>query len=254
MLGAMGGLSTDWGEWVDGLRRWLLPPLCPFCSAPVDRAGECCPACLDGIRVWPRSTCERCGSVLPESLRPGPCAACLKRPPPQLRTVSLFVYRDRVREAILDWKLSGFDAGLHWLLRAAGTRLGELLGPGDVLVPVPMPHARMRKTGLHHAADLARRIATMTGAGLAWRAMTRQGRQPRQSALDAAARRRNLRRAFAMDRNWRAYLPEGARPWIVDDILTTGSTARAAAGCLAKHAGPVRVLTLARTPRPGELP
>ena len=70
-----------------------------------------------------------------------------------------------------------------------------------------------------------------------------------QQELDAAARRRNLRRAFAID------APQalaGRQVAIVDDVLTTGATAEALAGLL-RRAGAARVdvYCLARTPAPG---
>ncbi|NCT88893.1 ComF family protein, partial [Stenotrophomonas acidaminiphila] len=57
---------------------------------------------------------------------------------------------------------------------------------------------------------------------------------PPQSALDAAARRRNLRQAFAA----RGRLP--AHVALVDDVMTTGATVQAAARAL-RRAGVVRV-------------
>lgn len=49
--------------------------------------------------------------------------------------------------------------------------------------------------------------------------------------LDAAARARNLRGAVTLDR--RAAPPPGARPVLVDDVLTTGATATASMEALA---------------------
>ncbi len=158
----------------------------------------------------------------------------------------LFVYAGPVRDAILEWKLRGRAAGVAWLVDAAGARLREMIAPDDLLLPVPMPLARMRRRGMHHAADLCRMIAGETGCRFEWRALRRQGEQPRQSSLSGAARRRNLRRAFVLAPDAWAYL-RGGRIWIVDDIRTTGATLRAACRALAAGGFPAHALTLSRT-------
>lgn len=188
---------------------------------------------------------------MPADLAPGPCGRCLSHPPPQAGTHALYVYDGAVRRAILDWKLAGVDGGVRWLLSAAGGQLRHILTADDLLLPVPMPLSRMRASGQHHAADLCRMLAAIAGCHWDWRVLRRTGEQPRQSALTGLARRRNLRRAFAVDAAAvdAAYaggqiLP--SRLWLIDDILTTGTTARCAARALAPLGRPVHVLSLAR--------
>ena len=67
---------------------------------------------------------------------------------------------------------------------------------------------------------------------------------PSQTALDGAARRANVRRAFRLRR---PELVAGRHVLLVDDILTTGATVAECARCLGE-AGPaaVGVLTVAR--------
>ncbi len=186
---------------------------------------------------------------MPADLAPGPCGHCLHRPPPQAQTLSLYVYDGPVREAILGWKLEGRDAGLLWLLDAAAARLQQVFTPEDVLLPVPMPIRRMRKSGQHHAAALCCHIARIAGCRMDWRLLRRSGEQPRQSVLPGSARRRNLAHAFRLDvAHWRDMQPVG-RLWLVDDIFTTGTTVRYACRCLKQTGQPVSAFTLARVLR-----
>ncbi len=250
MLMGMVPLSTKAAAWVNKARCQLFPAACLFCRAPLTDADGCCPACLAGIRPHTRSACGLCGVAMPESLAPGPCGRCLRRPPAQVATHSLYRYRDGVRDALLAWKLQGDDAGLHWLLQASAVRIRELVGPDDLLLPVPMPRARMRKAGQHHAADLCRQMAVIAGCDWDWRILRRRGEQPRQSELSGAARMRNLRRAFISDMSrWPG--DRKGRLWLVDDIITTGATVHHAARALKPLAMPVQVLSLARTPPKG---
>jgi len=141
---------------------------------------------------------------------------------------------------------------VRWLMDAAAGRLVELVAPEDLLLPVPMPLVRMRKSGQHHAADLCRMIAAHTGCRWDWQLLRRVGEQPRQSELSGAARRRNLRKAFAMDADYLATAqPVDGRLWVVDDVLTTGTTPACAARALKPMGMPVHTLSLARTPHGG---
>jgi len=115
-----------------------------------------------------------------------------------------------------------------------------------MLLPVPMPLKRMRQAGQHHAADLCRHIARITGCRWEWRLLRRTGEQARQSSLRSSARRRNLRGAFTVDMDiWNGLAVRG-KIWVVDDIYTTGSTLRFASRALAGLQQPVSAFSLSR--------
>jgi len=227
------------------LRRYVFPPVCGFCHQTLLEDG-CCSDCLASMQLYPKASCQVCGVVLPETLAPGPCGRCVQHAPPQQSTQSLFVYQGAVRDAILAWKLQGDDAGLRVLLRSAQGVLNSLIHDDDVLIPIPMPLSRMRQRGRHHGADLCRMVADLSGADWDWKLLRRQGVQARQSALTAQQRRKNVRKAFVLNPD---YSNEGLHGtlWLVDDIITTGSTVYAAAHILRATGRPIRVLSLART-------
>jgi predicted amidophosphoribosyltransferase len=248
MLDGMGKLSTNVGLRVDGIRKLVFPPVCLFCQSPLIARDGCCADCLEHIHVWPRTVCDTCGDVLPEDMAPGPCGRCLQKPPAQQKTHSLFEYNGPVREAILEWKLHGHEAGVRWLLAAAIPRISEHMAADDLLLPVPMPLSRMRKSGQHHAANMCRWLAEAVDCGWDWRVLRRVGEQPRQSSLAGSARRKNLRKAFAVCNDYAPRLQDVSTVWVVDDILTTGTTLHYAAWATRKLKKPVKALSLARTP------
>jgi len=250
MLVGMSGLSTKLVHMVNRTRHLLFPPACLFCQTALDDHDGCCPACLHEIHIWPSAACLRCGAILPEAIAPGPCGHCLHHPPAQQQTHSLYQYHGPVREAILNWKLAGKEAGARWLVEVAEPGVQQLISPDDLLLPVPAPLARMRVSGQHHAANLCTWLAAATGARMEWRLLRRIGEQPRQSSLSGLARRTNLRKAFALCDDYKPRvetLSPDACVWIVDDIFTTGSTVHYAARAAIKAGRPVHVLTLART-------
>lgn len=114
-----------------------------------------------------------------------------------------------------------------------------------MVVPVPTTRARRRRRGYNQAAVLARALSEMLERP--FRSALRRRRAGRtQVALQPLERGRNVRRAFTLrDRSARR-LP-GRTVLLVDDVLTTGATAAAAARTLGRAGvADVTVVTFAR--------
>ncbi|WP_244193950.1 ComF family protein [Bordetella genomosp. 12] len=116
-----------------------------------------------------------------------------------------------------------------------------------VLVPVPASAAALRRRGFNPAAELASVVAQCQGLPLCRLGLRRTRQRVQQRGLGRRARWRGLRGLFQAD----ACLA-GRDVVLVDDVVTTGATAHAAAVAL-RRAGArcVGVLAAARTPAPG---
>ncbi len=120
----------------------------------------------------------------------------------------------------------------------------ELLADGGVLVPVPLHPRRCRERGFNQSELLASALARRSSLPIAPRALVRRRDTPTQTGLSAAQRRDNVRGAFAIRERAKV---AGRIVVLVDDVLTTGATAReCAAALLGAGARSVRVLTVAR--------
>lgn len=115
--------------------------------------------------------------------------------------------------------------------------------PFDAIVPVPLHWLRRWKRGFNQSELLARALSRRTGIPIV-KALRRTQATRVQAGLSNHARRRNVTRAF------RARPVGGKRMLLIDDVMTTGSTAAACALAL-KRAGAARVgvLTVGRADR-----
>jgi ComF family protein len=219
-------------HWVAQSLQALLPARCLLCGEAGARGLDLCAACQAAL-PWNRAACARCGLPLPEA-EPA-CGRCLRAPPPFAATFAPWLYafpHDRLLPRLKfhgDLAAGALVAGrMREALRAAPRP--------QALVPVPLHRARLRERGYDQALELARPLAR--GLGLALRAdlLQRTRATAAQSDLAAAARRRNVRGAFAVD--GRGGVP--AHVALVDDVMTTGATLGECARAL-RAAGVARV-------------
>jgi ComF family protein len=142
-------------------------------------------------------------------------------------------------------------------IRSLAGPLGDLLAAAlpldesfDAVAPVPLHWRRRWQRGFNQSELLARNIAGRTGIPVVL-ALRRLRATSAQAGLNNARRRQNVAGAFACRRGARwARRIEAKRILLVDDVMTTGSTAAACALAL-KRAGAARValLTVARVDR-----
>jgi len=209
---------------VDEWLAWLLPRRCVLCNAP-SGAGLVCAACLADL-PW-----------LPPPAVPGGVFAALSYEYPVDRLVLGAKFHRRLPYARALGEL--LAAALAARFAAASPAAA---GRPQLLLPVPLHPARLAERGYNQALELARPVAERLGLQLMpWLAVRRRATAG-QSGLSRAARRRNVRDAFV------ASDCTGLRIAVLDDVVTTGSTAAALLRALrAAGAAEVEVWAAART-------
>jgi ComF family protein len=187
----------------------ILPPICPKCGRP-QLSGIICPGCIgwqnniDGIR-------------------------------------SPFKFEGLMRQAVYQFKYKN--------LRTLAKPLSELLEkyltryplPGEVLVPVPLHHKRLKERGYNQSTLLAEELSKLLKLPVVDNCLVRvKYILPQAQTKSLDERLANVHQAFSC-LNSRL---QNARILLVDDVSTSGATLDACASAL-KAAGAISIWGIA---------
>jgi len=224
----------------------LYPSLCRSCGGPVDvRGGFFCRGCIRGARLLEGAYCGVCGRPFPDgSGGVRECYSCSRTPPAFRVARAPYLYEGVIRDAIHQYKYGGFRAMEGFLSASFEGRLQGWFGEVDVVTPVPLHPARLRKRGFNQSLLLAKTAAEPLCARLSIDGLTRTRNTRPQVELDVVEREKNVKGAFAAVR---PHEFDGKDVLLVDDVFTTGATVRECARVLRRAgARSVCVLTVAR--------
>jgi ComF family protein len=237
-----------------GLFVALFPSDCRLCGSPLVNISRLpiCLECISSIQPIPVGTCEICGEGMATLARPDEtqtCEACREARPQFEKACAYGSYDGELRELIHLLKYEQVTPAAKVLGRILAAAIAKLEISQPVLViPVPLHSSKRRQRRFNQAELLARaalKRTAMPGAELATNLLVRQRATVSQIGLTRPQRAENIRGAF------RVQHPEkiaGRSILLVDDVLTTGTTASECARVLRRAgAEKVWVATVART-------
>ena len=181
---------------------------------------------------------------MPISAKQSTCGACLKETPIFNSTIAAFHYEPPISDFIQNLKYQSNFTANELLANALVNKLRIYYRDETLpqqIIPVPLHRLRVLKRGFNQANEIAKHLSIAFNIPINNQAISRAVSTPPQADLSAAQRKSNLRRAFQVNRKPPAHCA------IVDDVVTTGSTANAVAKALIKAgANKVDVWCLAR--------
>ncbi len=213
--------------------NFLLPSRCLACrQGRVERflRGGVCEACWESLPGLPQSRCGVCDELLDgldvarAGQEPSRCGRCLLTPPPFRSLKAAAPYLGSARRILIAFKFGGADYLAPRLARVLTDRRPAPEGV-DEATAVPAT-ARARRRGDHAADLLGAAVASLLGVPFEPGRLVKIRSNERQSGLPLARRAQNVRGAF------RARAGAPRRVLLVDDVATSGATARECARLL----------------------
>ena len=229
-----------------GLKDLVYPPSCIGCGGAISHADALCPRCWQTMPFIERPFCDRYGLPLPVDHGPDLLSPLAISDPPVFRRARAVARYDGLARDLVHRLKYGDRQELSLAMGRAMVRAGrDLIAETDLIVPVPLHLFRLWSRRFNQAALLAKIIADQSAKPIIPDALRRVKRTKPQVGLTRAERADNLNRAFAVNDTHRLSLT-GARVLLIDDVMTTASTANVAARTLLKAgAKQVDVLTFA---------
>lgn len=219
-------------NWSKLIQLLLYPPTCLICQQTTDHDLDLCPRCLADMPAL-ETTCMVCGIAL--TINANTCGRCLKKTPYYDKIITLYPYHALAKFLIHSLK---FNKQYH-CARVMGTLMArhfDKLGhQPEALLSVPLHPKRLSERGFNQAELISHYVHKKLNVPLIEKHLHRVINTHDQASLSAVKRRKNIRNAFS-------YIGKTTPSFVavIDDVVTTGSTANEVARTL-KKAGVKRV-------------
>jgi ComF family protein len=225
------------------ISNFIYPPHCAACREVISESGaRFCPHCaetMDSLASTP--SCPHCAAPIPEGSACPFCGGSGIAPFDAIAALGPF--REPLRDMVHQMKYRHRWPVAEILADCLcdQPRIRKILDQTDVLVPVPLHWSRQIQRGYNQADSLARRMARRSRGITVEYPIVRLKNTPAQTAVHAAAdRAANLRFAFGLVDGRKI---SGKCVTLVDDVITTGSTLKAAARAI-KEASPASICAI----------
>ena len=195
----------------------LNPALCLGCAHELDYGQSFCSSCTNHLVIH-ANPCILCG--LENQTSGSTCAVCLYDPPRWQKMLAPLRYQGLARDLLIQLK---FAESLHLANSLVSNVIQHFKASNplpDVLLPVPLHRKRLLDRGYNQAFEIARILSHLLNIPVDTSALHRSRDTTSQSGLSASQREKNILKAFTCQAS-----STYSHVAVVDDIVTTGSTA-----------------------------
>lgn len=214
-------------NWSNKIQSILYPYTCFLCNQPGHNGLDLCNICHEGFT--PLSICcDSCGISM-KTKESQVCGRCLANPPHYNKITTLFEYQEDIKKLVLPLKFNAKVSAARTIGTLMANHFSKHVEMPDALLAVPLHKKRLRERGFNQSELIAEHLHQKLNIPLLQQFCTRTRNTVSQTSLKAAERRKNLNRAFHCDNH------QGINSIaVIDDVVTTGSTANEIAKTLKK--------------------
>lgn len=205
----------------------LLPRRCLRCKQ-IQQATHFCAACYAEL-PYQHHCCRHCGQIL--NAQADTCGRCLQNPPHYDACFCPFRYRDPIDALVRDFKYHDRPQLANAITDLLANELlaAEISMP-DLLIPVPLHISKLRERGYNQAWEITRRLSSELGIPCSRQHLIKHRATASQAEQSMVQRRHNIRGSFRLLK-----APGANHIALIDDVVTTGSTASEIAKILKRN-------------------
>ena len=233
----------------------LYPPACAACGTPIAEGVGLCSKCFAGLVPITAPLCPVLGLPFEVALGPDALSAeALADPPPFSRARAAVRYGEVAQALVTRLKYGDRIELAQFCARLMAGAGHDFWSARPLLVPVPLHPSRLRFRRYNQSYLLAKALGRQLGLDVDPFLVRRHKKTRSQIGLSGDGRARNVQGAFSAHPDALARI-RGRRVVLVDDVYTTGATAKAVTRVLLRSgASEVDVLTFARVVSGEEVP
>ncbi|MFN7038365.1 MAG: ComF family protein [Alphaproteobacteria bacterium] len=224
----------------------IFPPKCLNCDCIIESIGGFCEKCWLKIDFISKPSCYICSYPFEYNIgEHALCASCIKEKPYYEKAVSIFKYNDNSKKIIHGLKFLDKTYFAPYL----GNLMHKALHPldQDIIAPIPIHKFRLLKRFYNQSLLLAQAVSNISGVTLVPDLLLKVKNTIPQSGLTKKQRQKNIKNAYILNPKYKDKIV-GKKILLVDDVITTGSTANLCAKILVKaEVKKVELVTLAKT-------
>lgn len=228
-------------KFIDDILNFIYPPLCQICGERLKKGEIVCNRCFDRIYFIGKRKCRICSKPLERETL---CRKCGRNPPDFDSVIACGSYVEPLSDIIKLYKYRqrpGLSDRLARLLHSSYRSRGDYKKINTVTW-VPMSGVEVRTRGFNQSRILAQKFADLNGMKVL-NLLKKTRNITSQTKLEKDERVKNVRGAFARNRNSLPSAEKERGIILVDDVLTTGSTLNECAKAL-KDSGVKKVVGL----------
>jgi ComF family protein len=202
----------------------FIPSRCFICNEFGEVNHGICSSCMSQIKPISEPVCDVCGRAIGS---PGICISCQADPPAFDRLLGAACFEGVLKDVIHSFKYhrkTAFKKVLARILYDSLPKDADI----DQITFVPLHWTRLATRGFNQASLIASELGKYMGVRIRFDALKKTRRTDPQVGLNQKQRLKNVRGSF------KANGVEGKSVLVVDDVITTGATAKEVARVLKK--------------------